>query len=157
MKRSINDYYSVSHSNEDVRLSEPISLIGEIAKKISNKTSGYFQNDDVPKSMKLVLQCLINNDGVTQLDIVKFTGFKPPTISIMIQKMELLGYVRRKPDEYDLRAMRVFITESGKEIYNDAVRSVKTVEEKVLKGLTEEETKFMILAMRKINSNLEEL
>ena len=106
MERSINDRSTANKQAEDVRLSEPISLIGELSKKITDKTSPYFPKDDIPKGEKLVLQCLINRDGVTQLDIVKFTGFKPPTISIMLQKMETEGLVSRRPDEYDLRADR---------------------------------------------------
>lgn len=140
----------------DVRLSEAISLIGELSKRINNKINFYYPEDDVPKGMKLVLQCLMDTDGVTQLDIVKFTGFKPPTISIMIQKMEQLGYVTRKPDTYDLRAMRVFISDEGKRIYYNAVKAVKTIECKLLKGLNKSETEAMIAAMKKISKNLEE-
>lgn len=138
----------------DVRLSEPISLIGELSKKINNLTSDNALNDNVPKGMKLVLQCLMKTNGVTQLDIVKFTGFKAPTISIMIQKMESYGYVTRKPDENDLRAMRVYITDSGKEIYYNAVMNVKHVEGKVLRGISEKEQKTLAKILNKINKNL---
>ncbi len=138
----------------DVRLSEAISLIGELSKKINNLTSDNVRSDDVPKGMKLVLQCLMKTDGVTQLDIVKFTGFKAPTISIMIQKMESLGYVTRKPDEKDLRAMRVFITGSGKEVYYNAVMNVKKIEGKILRGITEKEQKTLVKILEKINKNL---
>ena len=138
----------------DVRLSEPISLIGELSKKINNLTLDTSRTDNVPKGMKLVLQCLMKTDGVTQLDIVKFTGFKAPTISIMIQKMESAGYVTRRPDENDLRAMRVFITDSGKHIYYDAVMNVKQIEGKVLKGISEREINSLVKVLNKINNNL---
>lgn len=141
-------------ANDDVRLSEPISLIGELSKKINNLTSDNARTDTVPKGMKLVLQCLMKNNGVTQLDIVKFTGFKAPTISIMIQKMEASGYVTRTPDENDLRAMRVFITESGKKIYYDAVMNVKHIEGKVLRGISENEQKELVKILSKIKKNL---
>ena len=138
----------------DVRLSEPISLIGELSKKINNLTQDTLRNDDVPMGMKLVLQCLIKTDGVTQLDIVKFTGFKAPTISIMIQKMESAGYVTRTPDENDLRAMRVYITDVGRKIYCDAAKSVKQFEGKVLNGISERELKSLVKILNKINKNL---
>ena len=141
-------------ANDDVRLSEPISLIGELSKKINNLTSDNARTDTVPKGMKLVLQCLMKNNGLTQLDIVKFTGFKAPTISIMIQKMEAFGYVTRTPDENDLRAMRVFITESGKKIYYDAVMNVKRIEGKVLRGISENEQKELVKILSKIKKNL---
>ena len=156
MEHSANDYEGSAARTDDVRLSESISLIGELAKKIFDKTSEYFPKDDISKSEKLILQCLINRDGVNQLDIVKFTGFKPPTISIMIHKMQDQGLVSRKPDEYDLRAMRVFITDKGRETYNEAVRVIKLIEGKLLKGLTSSEKEAMVSAMKKIRNNLEE-
>ena len=155
MERSINNYDAEINRAEKVRLSEPISLIGELSKKISDKTSPYFPKNDIPKGEKLVLQCLINRDGVTQLDIVKFTGFKPPTISIMLQKMEAEGLVTRRPDEYDLRAMRVFITESGKAEYCKAVKVVKTVESKLMQNVTEDEKKQLVTILRKIKTNID--
>ena len=138
----------------DVRLSEPVSLIGVISKKINNLTLDTFRKDNVPKGMKLVLQCLINRNGVTQLDIVKFTGFKAPTISIMIQKMEAVGYITRKPDDTDLRAMRVFITDKGISVYENAVKNVKFVEETVLKGISSKELDSLCKTLKKINANL---
>ena len=155
MERSINDHGNAENRAENVRLSEPISLIGELSKKITDKTSPYFPKDDIPKGEKLVLQCLINKDGVTQLEIVKFTGFKPPTISIMLQKMEAEGLVTRRPDEYDLRAMRVFITESGRAEYIKAVKIVKHIESKLLNDITDDEKTVLVEILKKIKGNID--
>ncbi len=156
MERSINDYGNAENRTENVRLSEPISLIGELSKKITDKTSSYFPKDDIPKGEKLVLQCLINKDGVTQLEIVRFTGFKPPTISIMLQKMETEGLVTRRPDEYDLRAMRVFITENGRAEYTKAVKIVKHIESKLLNNISDVEKTALVDTLKKIKYNLDQ-
>ncbi|MBR6916685.1 MAG: MarR family transcriptional regulator [Clostridia bacterium] len=156
MKRSINDYDGNIPDTSSVKLSEPIAIIGELAKKMTDKTTPYFPKDGTSKSEKLVLQCLMNTNGVTQLDIVKFTGLKPPTISIMIQKMEKQGLVTRVTDKFDLRAMRVYITEKGIEVYKEDVLILKTVEGKLLKGLETDELNTMVAAMKKIRDNLED-
>lgn len=155
MERKINDCNSQDKKAGDVKLSEPISLIGELSKKITDKTSPYFPKDDIPKGEKLVLQCLINKDGVTQLDIVRFTGFKPPTISIMLHKMEDEGLVTRKPDEYDLRAMRVYITDDGRAEYSKAVKIVNAIESKLMYNITDEEKRSLESVLKKIKSNLD--
>lgn len=155
MERKINDSNSNDKKAGDVKLSEPISLIGELSKKITDKTSPYFPKDDIPKGEKLVLQCLINKDGVTQLDIVRFTGFKPPTISIMLHKMEDEGLVTRKPDEYDLRAMRVYITDDGRAEYSKAVKIVNAIESKLMYNITDEEKRSLESVLKKIKSNLD--
>ena len=155
MERKINDSNSNDKKAGDVKLSEPISLIGELSKKITDKTSPYFPKDDIPKGEKLVLQCLINKDVVTQLDIVRFTGFKPPTISIMLHKMEEEGLVTRKPDEYDLRAMRVYITDDGRAEYSKAVKIVNAIESKLMYNITDEEKRSLESVLKKIKSNLD--
>ena len=156
MERSINEYAGADNRAENVRLSESISLIGELSKKITDKTSPNKQKKDISKGEKLVLQCLINKDGVTQLDIVKFTAFKPPTISIMLKKMENDGLITRRPDEYDLRAMRVFITDKGRAEYCNAVKVVKMIETKLLNGISEEEIDVMVKTLKKIKFNIEQ-
>ena len=155
MERKINDSNSNDKKAGDVRLSEPISLIGELSKKITDKTSPYFPKDDIPKGEKLVLQCLINKDGLTQLDIVRFTGFKPPTISIMLHKMEEEGLVTRRPDEYDLRAMRVYITDNGRNEYYNAVKIVNAIESKLMFNITDDEKRALEIILKKIKSNLD--
>ncbi len=157
MKRSysINDYTAGQQEAEEVKLSEPIALIGEISKKLNNKTKNLMPKDDLTKGMKLVLQCLVDKDGVTQLDIVNFTGLKPPTISILVSKMEQLGLITRTHDKFDLRAMRVSITDTGKHAYLESVKAVKQIEGKVLKGISDDEIQILINVLKKINGNLE--
>ena len=140
-----------------VKLAEPISLIGKLAKKLTNITKQMSPEDDAAKSVMLVLQCLINKNGITQLEIVKFTGFKAPTVSIMLQKMEREGYVKRKPDTYDLRAIRVYITQKGVDSYLSAVNTVKKIEDAVLSGLTSEETDALVSALKKIENNIDSM
>ena len=153
----INENTKVKEGASSVRLAEPISLIGALSKKLNNITKKMSPEDDAAKSVKLVLQCLINKNGITQLEIVKFTGFKAPTVSIMLQKMEREGYVTRKPDTYDLRAIRVFITQKGVDAYLSAVNTVKKIEEAVLKDLTKEETDALVSALKKIENNIDSI
>lgn len=157
MKRSysINDYTAGHQDAEEVKLSEPIALIGEISKKLNNKTKNLMPKDDLSKGMKLVLQCLVDKDGITQLEIVNFTGLKPPTISILVTKMEQLGLIMRAHDKFDLRAMRVSITDKGRKAYCESVKAVKQIENNVLKGLTDDDIQTLIGVLKKINNNLD--
>lgn len=157
MGNSINDYtVGIPSEKSEVKIAEPISLIGVLAKKLADITRDMTPKDDIPEGMKLILQCLINKDGVTQLEIVRFTGFKAPTISILLHKMEEIGFVTRKPDQFDLRAMRVFITQMGRNTYYDAVAVVKSIENKVLNGLSDSEISSLVSSLRKISDNINE-
>lgn len=156
MRSDLIEHLQQNEARNETRLTESLSLLGEISKKINIIAAECSKNDSIPKSEKLILQCLINNNGETQLDIVKFTGFKAPTVSILMKKMENEGLISRKPDEYDLRAMRVFITDKGKTAYNNAVLEVKSLEQRILSNVTEEEKLALTKILYKIKSNLDQ-
>ena len=145
---------ALNENRVETSLSEPISLLGEISKQISVIAAEHAKMDKVPKSEKLILQCLMNTNGATQLDIVRFTGFKPPTISILMKKMEREGYITRKPDELDLRAMRVFITGEGRNVYFKAVQNVNAIEQKIFYRVTDDEKEALSEILKKIKSNI---
>ena len=156
MKYSVNDYFSGTEEEKNKNISVPLSSIGDVSKLIYDKIKSKSSNEfNKPTSIKLILHALIQKDNVTQLDIVKSTRFKPPTVSITLKKMENEGLVTRTPDPYDLRAVRVTITDKGREMYMISVRSVFDMEEKIMKDISPAEIDSFMKVLGKIKNNLE--
>ena len=130
MKHSVNDYFSGTEEEQNNNISIPISTIADVSKLIFDKVK-------------------------TQLDIVQFAGLKPPTVSITLKKMEKEGLVTRTPDTYDLRAVRVSITEKGRELFMKSVRSVYDMEERIMQGISHDEINSLMKVLNKIKDNLE--
>ena len=133
----------------------PMMLISEIARLMGDKIRE--KGDDNPiqqKSGRLLLMELAKKDGRTQLDLVNATHLKAPTISVALQKMEKDGYVTRRPDEYDLRATRVFLTEKGRELDNKIRKRVTEEETLAMVNLTEAECETLMKLLGKIKQNL---
>lgn len=91
---------------------------------------------------------------MTQLELARATGLKPPTISVTLQKMENDGYVTRVPDENDMRAMRVYLTDKGKEFEMESRRVVRAMDAQAKEGMTDEEIKTLMTLLDKIYFNL---
>jgi len=99
----------------------PMMLIGEVARLMGEKIrEKYDDNPIVQKSGRILMIELSKKDGRTQLDLANATHLKAPTISVALQKLEKAGFVLRQPDEYDLRATRVFLTEKGKSMLSSS-------------------------------------
>ena len=133
----------------------PMMLIGEIYRLMGDKIRE--KGDDNPisqKSGRLILIELAKRDGITQLDLVNATHLKAPTISVALQKLEHDGIVLRKPDEYDLRATRVFLTEKGRALDNKIRRRIMDEEALATLNLTDEECDTLIRLLGKIKQNL---
>jgi Transcriptional regulators len=106
------------------------------------------------KSGQMIMMELAKRDGRTQLDLANATHLKAPTISVSLQKLEKEGYVRRQPDEYDLRATRVFLTDKGREIDEHIRRVIREEENRASAGMTAEESETLIRLLLKLKANL---
>ena len=133
----------------------PMILINEISRLMGDKVRA--NGDEHPvgqKSGRLLLIELAKKDGRTQLDLVHATHLKAPTISVALQKLEKDGYVFRRPDEYDLRATRVFLTEKGRLLDNKIRKRIQEEESAAMKNLTESESETLMRLLSKIKNNL---
>lgn len=101
-----------------------------------------------------VISYLANNDGASQLDLVRFTGFKPPTISVTLQNMESDGFIDRIPDSEDNRIMRVFLSQKGREFDTSILSEIKLAQEKLLDGVSDSEAEKLNEIFGKIISNI---
>jgi len=133
----------------------PMKLIGEISRIMGDKIQEKCADNPITqKSGRLILTELAKRDGRTQLDLVNATHLKAPTISVALQKLEHEGIVHRRPDEYDLRATRVFLTEKGRELDNKIRKRVTEEETLAMVNLTEAECETLMKLLGKIKQNL---
>ena len=100
---------------------------------------------------------VLNQEGeLSQRELAKKMNLTPPTITSVIQKMEKLEYIRRKPDEKDQRVLRLCVTEKGKAFIDDICRVGKQIEEMVFRGMSMEETLLLKRLLVQVRDNLME-
>lgn len=134
----------------------PSMYVNDVAKLFNTTVSRATERVGISHGYRQILFHLAHNDGVTQLQLVKLTHLTAPTVSVALVKMEKEGLVRRETDEKDMRQVRVYLTEKGRE-KDDFVRNkCYETEEKMLSGVTEQEKKELCRVMKKIVINLME-
>ena len=133
----------------------PMMLINEISRIMGDKIREKGEDNPISqKSGRALLIELSKRDGRTQLDLVKATHLKAPTISVVLQKLEHDGYVRRTPDQHDLRATRVYLTEKGRELDNKMKARIRAEEEEAMSNLTPSEYDTLLKLLEKLKSNM---
>ncbi len=105
-------------------------------------------------SYRHVMKPLMENDSLTQLELVKITNLKAPTISITLRNMEREGIVRREKNDNDRRETHVFITDKGRKMYAKVLATLDKAEKIMLKGVNENELNSMRLTLEKMSENL---
>ena len=68
---------------------------------------------DIAPSHGDVLAALYSKDGMSMKDISARIGKKKNTVTVLIDKLAALGYVRKETDGLDRRTTRVFLTGKG--------------------------------------------
>ena len=133
----------------------PMILVNEVSHLMwENIRNQGLEHPVSQKSGQMILMELAKRDGRTQLDLATATHLKAPTISVSLQKLEKEGYVHRQPDEYDLRATRVFLTDKGRKLDEHIRRVIREEENRASAGMTEEESETLIRLLLKLKANL---
>lgn len=134
----------------------PIKFCNEISRLFRAKMR---ESDDSEGVMSqpgahLVLSRLAVCDGITQRELVRATHLRPPTVSVILQKMEGEGLVERKCDEHDRRAVRVTLTEAGRALDRKNIETIRGIDKVALGELTEEEIATLMVLLPKIRDQL---
>ena len=135
----------------------PIKICNEIARLFTSRMREQEQGEGImtQPGAHLVLSMLAINDGINQLELVKSTHLRAPTVSVILQKMESEGIVeRRKDNENDKRSVHVYLTEKGRELDREHISRIKKLDAIAMEGLSESEKAILMEILPKIRNNL---
>ncbi len=84
---------------------------------LHRQTNGCFAADGVTADQFVVLSALVEEDGVTQQDLVRRVNSDPNTVRAILLLLEGRGLVTRKPHSADGRARCVTLTAKGRQSF----------------------------------------
>jgi DNA-binding MarR family transcriptional regulator len=97
------------------------------------------------------------NKAVSQKEIAKSLGLRPPTVAIAIKRMEKAGLIRKTPDKSDLRFNRITLTEKGRQTVDGSKAVFDYIDDIMFNGLTDTEYRQLRETFNRIISNLESI
>ena len=86
-----------------------------------------------------LLVALKYKNGQTQKELANSMGRKPATMTVMIQRMEKNGLVKKEQDKEDQRTTRIYITKKGEEEYKKVRKIFDQMEEEMFVNFSAEE------------------
>lgn len=125
-------------------------LICDVQKIFHNHMRKVSDENNIVNCYRPIVFFLSHHDGMTQLDIVKKTRLKAPTISLALRKMEQEGLVERRNDKDDARKVCVYLTDAGY-AYDEKMKSLfKNAENQILSKFNEEDKREMERVLLKL-------
>lgn len=109
------------------------------------------------KGQPPILKYLSEHDGCKQSEIAQWGHVTAATTTVMLQTMEKNGLIDRRPDEKDLRVMRVYITEKGKEIQKRCDEAISAMDEEMYEDFTKEELESFARLLEKKRDKLKKM
>ena len=95
------------------------------------------------------------NQGISQRDLAEKMHVAPPTVTLMLQKLEKAGLVMRKEGERDQRLSHTYLTDAGIDILNVLNDILAEIINTSLENLSYEEQRNLIGSLDIISSNIE--
>ena len=114
------------------------------------------ESDDIlqQNTARVVVAHLANSGPLPQLRLVELTHLKPPTVSILLRRMEEQGYVCRTPDRRDRRVVLVELTEKGRTFDRDHLKRISSNDRTALQDFSPEEIAQLEAFLGRIRTNL---
>ncbi len=115
------------------------NLIGQLCRLHHARIRSEFHALGLYRGQPPLLSKLHEEEGLTQSDLAERLHVTPATITKMLQRMEKAGWIQRRPDEADLRVMRVYLTHAGHAVRGEMEAVQKRLDEEAIEGFTLEE------------------
>ena len=105
-------------------------------------------------SARCIIRLLVRGDGVRQNEIADALHLSAPSVSATLRRMEAGELICRRVCEGDGRAVRVYLTDKGRE-YDEGVRAMlRRLDGILMDGFSETETEQLTALLCRMKENL---
>ena len=91
----------------------------------------------------------------TQAELAELLEVSPAAIAVSMKKLEKGGYIERRPDMADNRALQVIITHKGQQVIEQSISIFKKIEEDMFEGFSDVEMQQLEGLFERMYRNLE--
>jgi MarR family transcriptional regulator, organic hydroperoxide resistance regulator len=134
-------------------MSAILSLISKIHEKGNRFIIEELKNNGVEglvPSHGDILVCLYKNNKMTMKDIANCIHRTKPTVTVLVDKLEKLGYLKRAASDKDSRSTYVILTQKGEDFKATFDQISNNLNKMLNKNLSENEVKLLEELLKKM-------
>lgn len=133
----------------------PIGLqLANTAKLVSRAFNAALAEAGGSLPIWLILTSLRGEQWRTQLELARSLGIEGPTLTRHLDGMERAGLVVRRRDANDRRAVRVELTDAGRDLHSRLRKNVIGFDERLRVGLSAEEIEQARAILARLEHNV---
>ena len=97
-----------------------------------------------------ILVCLYKNGKMTMKDIANCIHRTKPTVTVLVDKLEKLGYLKRESSDKDNRCTYIVLTQKGEDFKVIFKKISEELNKMLYKNLSQEESELIEKLLRKV-------
>ena len=105
-----------------------------------------------PKMRALAVLSVIDGPLIRELAVYAVTD--PSTLSRALDQLQTEGLIRRESDPADSRAVRVFITDTGRAAFDSLWPHMATAQARMFRGIPDDERRAFVGTLQKMLTNI---
>jgi len=131
-----------------------MAMLHHISRHHFNHIHAELREYDVYPGQPPLMFSLARRNGQSQRELAEQLDVKAATLTVMINRMEKNGLVRREADPMDQRVSRIYLTDKGFETLQVVRETLDRLEQQAISGLTEEELVTLRGLLARIKHNV---
>jgi DNA-binding MarR family transcriptional regulator len=129
-------------------------LVHDVSRMRRNVVDRVLKPLDVTRSQWWVLAFLSREDGMSQVVLADELDLGKVALGGLIDRLEAVDLVERRPDKVDRRVKRVFLTPKGAGLIEQIRESVSEAETEIIGGIASKDLQATVRALRRMKANL---
>jgi DNA-binding MarR family transcriptional regulator len=105
-----------------------------------------------PKARALAVLSVVEGPLIRELAV--YTVIEQSTLSRALDQLQAEGLIRRETDASDSRAVRVFISDAGRAVFEDLWPHMADAQARMFRGIPEDERQAFVATLQKMLINI---
>lgn len=129
-------------------------MVNDVARLMRRNFNRQAQTLGLTQSQWQAIAYLMNNEGMRQSELATALEVQPISVARLIDRMAAAGWVERRPDPTDRRAVNLHLTPKAAPIVDQLREAGAEVRNAALQGLDAEKVKVLRECLSEMRQNL---
>ncbi|HRK98630.1 MAG TPA: MarR family transcriptional regulator [Alphaproteobacteria bacterium] len=129
-------------------------VLNDVARLMRRNFNRRVLDLDLTQAQWQALAHISRNQGMKQSQLADILEVQPISVGRLIDRMETSGWIERRPDPTDRRAINLYLTEKAEPILTKMQKHGTALRMQALNGIPEEEREIMLRALLTMRKNL---
>ena len=132
-------------------------MLNDVSRLLRTRFDQRAKSHGLTRSQWRVLVHLARAEGIIQSGLAENLEVERMTLGRLIDRLEVAGWVERRPDSKDRRVRRLYLTAMARPTLNDIMKFATDMHDEALHGLSNDDLNRLMQTLLVIKNNLIEM